>query len=203
MNKQVIVDMGANIGNGFRKLLKLGYEVTDSDWILIEPNTHCKPHLESIINDYPLCDIKIIWKAVSIDSNDKDFYGHPDTWYITDNITSNSSQSNSLKSSHNEQYYKSESVTIVKCIDVIDLLSDLSKKYENIVLKIDIESAEYEVLQKIIDNFDLLNQKLKTMYVEFHSKYSKNKKEKEELQKTELEFEEFFKNKNVEFNIDW
>ena len=58
MNKQVIVDMGANIGNGFRKLLKLGYEVTDSDWILIEPNTHCKPHLESIINDYPLCDIK-------------------------------------------------------------------------------------------------------------------------------------------------
>ena len=208
MNKQVIVDMGANIGNGFRRLIKekprgLGYEVTNSDWILIEPNTYCKPHLESIIKDYPSCDIKIIWKAVSINSNSKEFYGHPDTWYITDNITQNSSQSNSLKSSHNKQYYKSEPVITVKCIDVIDLLSDLSKKYKSIILKIDIESAEYEVLQKIIDNFDLLDQKLKIIYVEFHSKYSKDKKEKEKLQKMELRFEEFFRNKNIEFNIDW
>jgi len=200
--------MGANIGNGFRRFIRqvpwgLGYTVTEWDWILIEPNTHCKSYLESIVNDYPLCDIKIIWKAVSIDNSDKQFYGHPDTWHITDNQTPNSSQSNSLKSSHNEQYYKSESVTTVKCIDVIDLLSDLSKKYENIVLKIDIESAEYEVLQKIIDNFDLLNQKLRRIYVEFHSQYCKDEEEKKELQKMELEFKEFFKNKNIEFNAEW
>lgn len=54
----------------------------------------------------------------------------------------------------------------VECIDLSDVIKAAAKQYDYIVLKLDIEGAEYDVLEKLIKD-DLIKH-IKIIYAEFH-----------------------------------
>lgn len=54
----------------------------------------------------------------------------------------------------------------VPCIDLSQLIADLSKNYTEIVLKLDVEGAEYAILEKMCMDGSL--EKLSKLYCEFH-----------------------------------
>lgn len=54
----------------------------------------------------------------------------------------------------------------VECIDLSKLIKSLSTKYEKIILKMDIEGAEYDVLEKL--HRENLIKYIETIYAEFH-----------------------------------
>lgn len=54
----------------------------------------------------------------------------------------------------------------VECLDIVEIINKASELYDQIVLKLDIEGAEYEVLQRLLD-FGLVS-KIKVIYAEFH-----------------------------------
>ena len=62
-----------------------------------------------------------------------------------------------------------EPVINVKIINFSEYLQQKSKEFETIVVKMDIEGAEVDLLEKMIDNntIKLINY----LYVEFHSQY--------------------------------
>ena len=82
--------------------------------------------------------------------------------------TGGASINKSHNSSLNINFPKKELVE-VETISAKDLMNDLTNKYDIIILKLDIESEEYNVLNEIIDNG--LDKKIDKFYVEWHSKY--------------------------------
>jgi FkbM family methyltransferase len=80
----------------------------------------------------------------------------------------------------------------VKCFDLSSFIKDL-KDVEVLILKLDIEGAEFQVLEKIIN--DKSYEKINEMYVEFHERFFIN-----EIQKyTNLKnnYINFFNNNNI------
>ena len=108
------------------------------------------------------------------------------------------SEGASIINEHNSKIYNSdyENGLWVETFDVVQKIKDL-KEYDNIIIKIDIEGAEYDVLEKLILNKNEIKN-LKHIFIEFHSKFmseiNKNKfknrerKIKEELVKLNLDF---------------
>ncbi len=62
----------------------------------------------------------------------------------------------------NEQCRKIE----VECVDLADLVRDLSEIYQRIILKLDVEGAEYDILERLL-NEGLLD-RVTHIYAEFH-----------------------------------
>jgi FkbM family methyltransferase len=54
----------------------------------------------------------------------------------------------------------------VQCINIINLIKKLKKKYHKIILKLDVEGAEYDILEKLLE-FNLI-EKIDKIYAEFH-----------------------------------
>lgn len=52
------------------------------------------------------------------------------------------------------------------CIDLPKLLISLSSDYSDIILKLDVEGAEYEILKKMLDDNSIC--KISKLYIEFH-----------------------------------
>ena len=70
------------------------------------------------------------------------------------------------KSNWNMSIHQREEEVLVECIDFSKFLSDNFEKTDYIIVKMDIEGAEYEILNKLIeiDTADFMNE----IYVEFH-----------------------------------
>ena len=57
-------------------------------------------------------------------------------------------------------------VSIIDCIDIVDVMEKSIELYDKIVLKFDVEGAEYELLERLLDKG--LLKKVEALYVEFH-----------------------------------
>lgn len=198
--KKVVVDIGANVGQGFNKLKKK-YPLDNYDYILIEPNPYCVQKLKENINS-ELDKVQILEKAIWTENTKIGFYGHESNWHITDSKTLNSSQGNSIIPEHNNLFYSSSNNIEVETLDILDLINNLKNDYSSIILKIDAESAEYSILERLIENYDNVGSFIEKIYVEFHSRFYQEE-QRTTYESMEKLFIDFFNNKNTEFFTDW
>jgi len=168
-NKKVLFcDLGANIGNSylfFKKFYK-----KNTTFFLFEPNVHCFKKLLQLTKQYrETLHLKNV--AVSSVSGTFKFYG---------SLKSELSESGSISEDYvractfySEKKIKRERETIfVKAINFNNFLKKNFKKFEKIVVKMDIEGAELNLIESLIKNKTLTM--IDILYVEFHSNYVKD-----------------------------
>lgn len=152
--KNIFLDFGSNRFQGYEKLKKK-FKVDDT-WEVhaYEPNPSLTEEIQSNCPKEVVFHNKAVWKANEIlefvvDLNREDWEGsHIDQG--------------------SETFYnraKSPNKIKVESVDVYDIL----KKYDeqdNIIVKMDIETAEFEVLPRMIETNQM--KKVNHLYVEFH-----------------------------------
>jgi FkbM family methyltransferase len=163
IGKGLFLDCGSNLGQGFTFFRKY-YPLELFDFTLIEPNPNCLPHLENLRSSLP-GHIEIINMAASIDSGEASFFG------LTESRVDNTAQGGSIIEDHNNMFYKASEADAlkVKTFSLAELIKIKSAEYNTIILKLDIESGEYDVLEDLIKNKAHLA--IDYSYVEFHSQY--------------------------------
>lgn len=175
--KNVFIDLGTNFGQGFLYFQKFFRQI-NFEYILVEPNPNLKIHIKNLIEEKGGSKkIKFINKAAYINNGSKKFYG-----LVEDSKRLGTSDGGSLLNEHNTKLYrvnKNKAIT-VKTFNFINYLKKL-KKYDNIIIKMDIEGSEYKVLERLIKNINEIRN-IKHIFLEFHSRFMvKNKKEKYEI----------------------
>jgi len=182
--KFLFIDCGSNLGQGFNFFKK--YFKTDIfDYILIEPNPNCLEQLKKITNDKILLIGKGVWKSKTI----LKFYGISETKNKT-------TLGGSLIDNHNSLWYKSNKneATEIETISLSELILEKKDKYDTIVIKMDIESSEYEVLRSLLTNNSI--EYIKHIFVEFHSQYFSHNEQNKYL-KLENELVDEIRSRNV------
>lgn len=126
----------------------------NAQFILIEPNENCIPVLKSAVHDIE--NVTIINKALWVDSESHSFYISIDRW---------GDEGSTLLLDKKEKL-DSENSCAIKCIDAVRLVEKYKDDY--LVIKMDIEGAEYDVLSYLIKN-DCLKY-VNELYVEWHDR---------------------------------
>lgn len=156
--KRILIDCGGNIGQSY-DTLKNELDLNNFYKIFIfEPNINC----------YNVLLRKI--EASNVIIKNQAVYNKNDTikFYIPTNDTY------SLGSTLNVDFHNSiytdmyKDYIEVECIDLDEFIRQIESDTE-IYLKLDIEGAEYEVLELLIKNKTI--NKIHKIYVEFHEKY--------------------------------
>ena len=164
MNKKILIDCGSNYGQGFRELSRI--LSIDNDWkiIMFEPNKEC---YDFLCNKYKKDNIDInncaVWNADTTM-----------TLVIPDSRLNNYSQGSTflgdIFSNHLSHGYEYDNQYEIDTIDLANVLNEY-KDYQ-IYLKLDIEGAEYDVLEHLI-KLDLIKY-IQKIFVEFHNRFVKN-----------------------------
>jgi len=160
--KKLFIDCGTNLGQGF-EFFKNYFPLKDFDAVLIEPNPYC---IKSIVEKYGNnSKINLLQKAVWIDNSILKFYG-----LVEDERGETSTGASVIKSHNGTMYNVDEKKSIeVEGFSFSDFLHLKSKEYDVIIVKLDIESSEYVVLDDIIRRGTI--NKINHIFVEFHSDY--------------------------------
>lgn len=161
-NNCLFVDCGSNVGQGYN-FFRFFFSIKYFDAVLIEPNPNCAAILRK---RYPVSEkLRIIESAAWVKKDKLKFYG------LVEDQVGNTSTGASLLANHNSSFYKSEEsmAIVVDAFSLSDWLTQESQSYDTIVMKMDIESSEYEVLQDLIDKKTVTH--LEHLFIEFHSNY--------------------------------
>tara|TARA_B100000497_G_scaffold83086_1_gene92606 strand:- start:595 stop:1182 length:588 start_codon:yes stop_codon:yes gene_type:complete len=154
---KIFIDCGANKGSDL-DMFRINYEDYKS-WRMVafEPNPQCRDYM--LLND-KLDNVELIEKAVWIEDSTKTF-----------NIGSNT-KSSTLRSDKTTNM-SNKNIT-VETIDLSNYISQFNEE-DYIILALDVEGAEYEVLEKMLieKTIDLVDE----IFVEFHTHKMKNSKE--------------------------
>jgi FkbM family methyltransferase len=161
----LFIDCGSNIGQGYSYFSKY-YRKEHFDYILVEPNPRCLPFLEAVRAD---CrnHIEIIGKAASTRSGSAMLFGPP----LKEGGPTD--QALSIMAEHNSSLYDSEAATAdtVETFSLSQLVLEKRNSYDVIAMKMDVEGAEYDILQDFVETG--AHRELFAVYVEFHSQYMK------------------------------
>ena len=165
--KRLFIDLGANIGQA-HQFFKGIYPNKHYDYILVEPNKFCIEKLKLLIDN---SNITILQAAAWIKKEQKLFYGIAESGNST-------FLGASIIEDHKTISYnvEKETAVLVETFDFSEFLLEKSMIYDEIVVKMDVESSEYDILERLIDNNIRLIDRL---FVEFHSDYMKKSKEKD------------------------
>jgi FkbM family methyltransferase len=161
----LFIDCGSNIGQGYSYFSRY-YKREHYDYILIEPNVQCLPFLEALRADCGV-HIEIIGKAASTTSGFARLFGPPsgrgDPTY----------QGRSIVAEHNSSFYDNVDATedVVETFSLSQLILEKRNSYDLIALKMDVEGAEYDILEDILESG--AHRELFATYIEFHSLYMK------------------------------
>lgn len=159
--KVLFVDLGANIGQGYTWFKKY-FRSNNVYFELFEPNPHCVKKLLRL-EDISCGRVKLHPVGVSFKSGSVEFYG------TSDDEGGSLSVGGSIVKDHNSNWYRASSSSSIR-VDIIDLreyLEARSVNYELIVVKMDIEGAEVELLENMLDDGSI--KYIDILYVEFHS----------------------------------
>jgi FkbM family methyltransferase len=170
--QQVLIDCGSNLGQGFEKLSK---ELDiDSKWniYMFEPNKRC---VDSLKNKYRgIENIHIVEKAVWTKKEKRMLVGE----YLPASKEWVGEASNIIGEDYVPPDYIEPAylmpLELIDCINFSKFLSTFINK--KIFLKFDIEGAEFDVLDKMIEDETILL--IDTIYVEFHNQLIKDRKDK-------------------------
>jgi len=174
--EHIFLDCGSNLGQGAKWFSKF-YKPIIFKYYFIEPNPQCFEALAELIHtkQFHGRDHVIIPKALSISDGFIDLLG------VTNlNDRNNPSLGCSINKDHNSgvDCKNIDHSISVPCISFRKLLRSLAENNPNaiIIVKMDIESAEYKVLENILMSGDaaLINY----IYIEFHSQFMSDDKQK-------------------------
>jgi len=172
--KNLFIDLGTNFGQGFLYFQKF-FRQKNFEYVLVEPNPNLKIHIKNLIKEKECTKkIKFINKAAYITNGTKKFYG-----LVEDPKRLGTSDGGSLLNEHNTKLYRTDKkkAITVKTFDFINYLKKI-KKYDNIIIKMDIEGSEYKILDKLIKNINEIKN-IKHIFLEFHSRFMVKNKKKE------------------------
>ena len=161
--KGLFIDCGGNLGQGFTYFSRF-YSPDKFNYVVIEPNPNCQNTLrDTILRIVPEHQFTIIEKAASVEYGSCLFYG------LTSIEGGQHSEGASIVSEHNTKYYEPNADHAVEVLTfpLGDLINKYSKEYDVIVLKLDVEGAEYSIMPHLFDTGAAL--KLRHIYIEFHS----------------------------------
>lgn len=202
--KGLFIDCGTNLGQDFSHFSKY-YKLSNYDYVMIEPNPNCINLLkEKYADNIQNKQIVIIPKAATAKDGFLKLYGlseksESDSIYNPTGPDINSfSQGASVLKEHNSLFYESEnqSAIVVETFRFSDYLIKQADLYETIVIKIDIEGAEYELINDMIETNSIFIPKI--IYAEFHSHFM-NTTSREKYKKIETTFLKFIKRTDVKF----
>ena len=161
-DKVLFLDLGANIGQGYSWFSKF-FKGENIDFELFEPNPYCYKKLKNNLKIKKQA-VTIHNLGVSTKSGKVKFYGLQEEGDIY-------SLSGSILKNHNSIHYESkeENAIEIKTIDLGEYIIEKSKTYEKLIIKMDIEGAEVDILEKLIST-EIVNL-IDILYVEFHSQY--------------------------------
>lgn len=183
IKKYLFIDGGSNIGQGynfFKNIFK------SADFALFEPNQFCHKQLEVILKNNNV--IELNKKALYINNNQ-----------IELKFDKTTDLGASIISEHNLGYKKQTNKSIIECVDINDYILNKLNTYNNIILKLDVESSEYDILEYLIEKNTLI--KLDAIIVEWHEKYMlKEDQEKFLIRKNKIL--DFCKSNNIKI-FDW
>ena len=165
MKRKVYLDIGGNKGQGLRKFMEM-YQM-DESWTIetFEPESLCD--LENCISD--IKNVKVnkvaVWThtgKVTFSRYEKNLEGGSVECLMSEGYCSDPSS---------DGYRAHDNKIDVDCIDISELLEN----YDNddyIVVKMDVEGAEFDILRKILSDKTIC--KINDLYVEFHTNHVKN-----------------------------
>lgn len=168
---RVFVDGGSHLGEGFEHFRTI-YSTSDYKYLLFEPNPFC---YQKLVDKYSITpNVELINKAIFTHNNTQPMYVDPKAKVANVSESDGFSVGCSLISKHNNRYYQPKAFVDVQCIDVLDLLKQLrNATYTEIVLKLDVEGAEYDILERCLQHPNGFDQVTK-LIVEFHSQYTQD-----------------------------
>ncbi len=164
-DKVLFLDCGANLGQGYTWFSKF-FNQQNVSFELFEPNPNCIQHLQTL-DCVASGRVKLNPFGIGTKDGVVKFFG-------TDQDEGGAlSQGGSIVQAHNSNHYsaKDETAIEVNIIDFPKYLAQQSSHYDKIIVKMDIEGAEVDLLEKMIadGSIDLIN----VLYVEFHAEYQK------------------------------
>jgi len=184
------LDCGSNLGQGFdyfKKMYGDNYQYT-----LFEPNIMC---YNELVKKYSsLKNVEILNKAVFTENIVKTFR------FDKNNVFT---PGGSLIEKHNSNVKIDFEEHQVQCVDLIEIIESLYENESEIIIKMDVESAEYDILEKLIDKKTIF--KVEKMYIEFHSQFM-NDDDKKLFVPREQNIENFIRVNNINVNFipwDW
>ena len=155
--KKIILDCGSHLGESVRKFKGI-FSEDECEFYMFEPNTY----LYDIFNSNPeFNNCKKYNKAIS-DKN-----GIVKLWGCTNN--KNSVGSTLEKSKANWDQIKENDYIEIESIDLSDFISKNFSKDDYIILKLDIEGAEYDTLDKLFET-NIIHY-INEFYCEFHTQW--------------------------------
>jgi FkbM family methyltransferase len=88
-------------------------------------------------------------------------------------------QGGTLVHDHNTAYYNNDDSKhiSVRCIDLDAYIDNLSHYFNRIIIKLDVESAEYDILDRFIETGRI--HRFEKIIIEFHSQYMNEQKQQE------------------------
>lgn len=189
IRRGLFIDCGSNIGQGYRFFSK-HYTPDIYDYILVEPNPNCLPHLQALRSDGG--NIEIMKKAASTRNGHTKLFGPPSAQHEP------TYEGCSIMADHNTALYDAEEFAAdpVETFSLSELIEAKRSDYDVVALKMDVEGAEYEILEDMIAKG--VHRKLDAAYVEFHSHYLTGS-ERAKKRSAEQRIQDAFSAQNIVF----
>jgi FkbM family methyltransferase len=179
--KKIFIDGGARIGESISVLLDTREDLIGCDAYLFECNPSHIETLNEISNNNKKYNFIVKNEAIWVEDTNKEFFISIDIWgdlgcTLLPEKTEKLDRNNPLN---------------VKCIDFAKFLNSFSDE-DYIVVKLDIEGAEYDVLNYLIDTNTIT--KINELYVEFHDMF---------FNKNSWEIKNRLSNYDIMCNFNW
>ncbi len=174
--KILFVDGGAHLGGGFAFFSRY-FPPGRVEYELFEPNPNCHARLERRLAGYDEAAVRLRPVALSTRSGSAPLYG------LAADEGGPLSEGASLVRHQHSIFYEAdpEAAPAVPTIDFCAYIGSQRARYDVLVVKLDVEGAEYELLEALIEQ-ELLDC-IDTLYVEFHAFYLKPAQRRSELQR--------------------
>jgi FkbM family methyltransferase len=159
----LFIDCGSNLGQGLAHFRK-HFPADLYDYILVEPNPYCAGRLRQMAESSSE-HIEIVEAAASSREGRAKFYG------LAEDGRGQTSDGGSILRDHASAWYTvdEEKALEVQTFPLSQLIEARVGSYSAIIMKMDIEGAEYEVLEHLLETG--AHRRLSGLYVEFHSQY--------------------------------
>lgn len=162
-NRRVLfVDGGANLGQGFTFFASY-YPPGKVEYDIFEPNPNCLGRLRQVVAGFSPDTVRVHPVALSTQDGETRLYG------ITESEGGRLSTGASINRHQHSVFYDAnpEHAITVPTIDFCAFLKSRHQRYETIIVKLDIEGAENDVLEALIEQNGLAY--IDTLYIEFHA----------------------------------
>jgi len=193
MQRDIFIDCGANVGRALKKFLP---RYPEHKFFAFEPNQENLPQLKELTKEYSNREITIIEKAAWTHNDGVHFFKseHKRWWHPFWPVKFNPNEGSTIVQGKKTGNIDYSTPIPVPSIDFSQWILDSFTPEDNILLKLDIEGAEYELLNQMIKENSI--NYIKTIFVEFH-----HRKLASVTKRQHIELKKELKKRNIQFKL--